>query len=231
MSDQPANGHGESDADNRLHAGHGCDGEVLVELVVGLGNPGDRYRATRHNVGFRVVDELANRHVSARWARHELCEVTSADLDQRLLLARPLTYMNRSGLAVAWLLDHLELEPEQMLVAVDDVDLPLGTLRLRRSGGPGTHNGLRDICTRVGGSFPRIRLGVGTEPAADDLADFVLSPFSSAEESIADRMVGRAADAVETAILSGLLPAMSRYNGPPAEEIRGSDSTRHGGVT
>lgn len=192
-------------------------GPDAIELVVGLGNPGEGYASTRHNAGSRVVDELARRHAGQPWVRFPLCEVASAELGPRLLLAKPLTYMNRSGAAVVWLLRHLELEPGAMLVALDDVDLPLGSLRLRRSGGPGTHNGLRDICDRVGRAFPRLRLGVGPEPPPPDLAHFVLSPFDRDERPTADRMVTRAADAVEMALRVGVLAAMSRYNGPAPE--------------
>ncbi len=189
-----------------------------IELVVGLGNPGDRYASTRHNVGFRVVEELASRHGTAGWVRFELCHVTSVWLAPRLLLARPVTFMNRSGDAVEWLLDHLEIQPDQMLVVLDDVDLALGTLRLRSAGGPGTHNGLRDVCDRVGDSFPRLRLGVRGDDGWDDLASYVLSPFTQEELLPAEAMVKRAADAAETANQDGLVLAMSRFNGPPPPE-------------
>jgi len=188
-----------------------------IELVVGLGNPGERYAATRHNMGFLVVDAVAGRLGVAPWARFARCELTSAPLGARLLLAKPLCYMNRSGEAVAWLLDHLDLTPTQMLVVVDDVDLALGSLRLRRSGGPGTHNGLRDVCDRVGGSFPRLRLGVRGRVGWQDLADYVLSPFAEDELPLARLLVGRAADAVVTALHDGLDQAMARFNRAVAE--------------
>lgn len=188
--------------------------ERRIELVVGLGNPGSRYAATRHNVGFRVADELARRHPAGGWVHRRLCDVAAVALGSRLLTAKPLTYMNRSGDAAAWLLDHLGLASEQMLVVLDDVDLPLGTLRLRAGGGPGTHNGLRDICGRIGPSFPRLRLGVTGAASPGELADFVLSEFTTDERAQAERMVERAADAVETAVRDGLALAMSRHNGP-----------------
>jgi PTH1 family peptidyl-tRNA hydrolase len=183
-----------------------------IELVVGLGNPGKRYAATRHNMGFLVVDALAGRLDAAPWAHFARCELTSAPLGARLLLAKPLSYMNRSGAAVAWLLDHLDLTPPQMLVVVDDVDLDLGSLRLRRSGGPGTHNGLRDICDRIGGSFPRLRLGVRGHTGWHDLADYVLSPFADDELPLTEQLVGRAAEAVESCVRDGLETAMHRHN-------------------
>lgn len=191
---------------SRLEPGPG------IELVVGLGNPGERYAATRHNMGFLVVDALAGRLGAAPWSRRSLCELTSAPLGARLLLAKPLSYMNRSGAAVAWLLDHLDLTPPQMLVVVDDVDLSLGSLRLRRSGGPGTHNGLRDVCDRVGSSFPRLRLGVRGGAGWQDLADYVTSPFDDDERPVVEQLVSRAAEALEACVRDGLARAMSLYN-------------------
>jgi len=201
----------------------GCRPEPApgIELVVGLGNPGERYAATRHNVGYLVVDELARRLEAAPWSHRPLCDVTSAPLGARLLLARPLTFMNRSGAAVAWLLDHLDLDPPHMLVVLDDAGLDLGTLRLRRSGGPGTHNGLRDICERVGTAFPRLRLGVRSREGWHDLADWVLSPFAADEQPLARLLVGRAVDAVVTALHDGLETAMLRHNRPAPADVDG----------
>lgn len=218
MADRPTHDPGASDAGDHGHVADDLHDPRPIELVVGLGNPGERYAATRHNVGYRVVDELARRHSDALWVHRRLCDLSSIGLGARLLLAKPLTFMNRSGEAVVWLLDHLELEPDQMLVAVDDVALPLGTLRLRRWGGPGTHNGLRDICDRVGRNFPRIRLGVGPEAAPHDLAEYVTTPFARAERPIVERMEARAADAIEASVLEGIPLAMSRYNGPVDED-------------
>lgn len=183
-----------------------------IELVTGLGNPGQRYAASRHNIGFRVVDELARRHADADWVRRALSDVTTAPLGPRLVLAKPLTYMNRTGSAVDRLLDLLDIEPTQMLVVVDDIDLSLGSLRLRPSGGPGTHNGLRDVCDRIGGSFPRLRVGVRGDCPIGDLSDYVLSPFTEAEQEHLPEIVARAADAVEMTLLEGLDRAMGRFN-------------------
>jgi PTH1 family peptidyl-tRNA hydrolase len=185
-----------------------------VELVVGLGNPGAKYARSRHNIGFRVVDEMAVRHSNAPWFKRPLCTVTTAWLGPRLILAKPSRFMNRSGASVSWALDHLDIEPGQMLVVLDDVDLDLGTLRLRRAGGPGTHNGLRDICNQIGEGFPRLRLGVRGASTWDDLADYVLSEFSVDEAAVADRMIDVAADAVECVVLEEIDLAMSRFNGP-----------------
>lgn len=189
-----------------------------IELVVGLGNPGEAYAATRHNVGFRVVDEIARRHADCDWMHRALSSVATAGLGPRLVLAKPMTFMNRSGEAVGRLLDLLDLEPRQMLVVLDDIDLPLGTLRLRRSGGPGTHNGLRDVCEWVGRDFPRLRVGVRGDGPTGDLAEYVLSPFTDAEQRQLSGLVVVAADAAETAIVEGLDRAMERFNrsGGPA---------------
>lgn len=159
-----------------------------------------------------MVDEMARRHADSGWVRRALSQVTTTRLGPRLLLAKPLTFMNRSGEAVHRLLDLLDIEPAQMLVVVDDIDLPLGTLRLRPSGGPGTHNGLRDICHRIGESFPRLRVGVRGDGRIDDLATYVLSPFADDEQTRLPELVARAADAVEAAVVNGLDCAMACFN-------------------
>ncbi|MCG6964653.1 MAG: aminoacyl-tRNA hydrolase [Acidobacteria bacterium] len=186
-----------------------------MELVVGLGNPGDAYAATRHNVGFRVVDAVAQLLRAGEWRRELKSELSATGRGRRVWLAKPRTYMNCSGEAVAELLSGLEVSPAQCLVVVDDVDLPLGRLRLRRSGGPGTHNGLRDIVDQVGTGFPRLRLGVrGSAPWAD-LAEYVLAPFESGELEVAEGMIKLAGDAVSYSVFEGLQRAMNRFNQAP----------------
>jgi PTH1 family peptidyl-tRNA hydrolase len=190
---------------------------MAIELVVGLGNPGRRYADTRHNVGFRVADELARRHGEGSWVKRDLVHLVSTSVAPRLLLAKPMTYMNRSADAVQWLLEWIGVELKQMLIVVDDVDLSFGSLRIRRSGGPGTHNGLRSIVTRVGTGFPRLRVGVRGEAVGDDLADYVLSPFENPEGERLPSIIGRAADAVEAAAHAGVDTAMNRFNRTPPE--------------
>jgi PTH1 family peptidyl-tRNA hydrolase len=185
---------------------------MSIELVVGLGNIGRRYDDTRHNVGFRVVDELYRRHQDSEWSSRPLADVASTRVLPRLILAKPRTLMNRSGAAVEWLLEHLALQPSQLLVVVDDVDLPLGSLRLRHAGGPGTHNGLRDVCRCIGSGFARLRLGVRGSDAWDDLAEYVLSPFAPDEEARLIGLIDASADAVEAALKDGVEAAMSRFN-------------------
>jgi PTH1 family peptidyl-tRNA hydrolase len=185
---------------------------VSIQLVLGLGNPGPRYADTRHNIGFRVVDELARRHGIGRWERYLLCELASVDLGGGLLIAKPMTFMNRSGAAMWWLLDRFGFEPREALVIVDDIDLPLGRLRLRKQGSSGTHNGLRDLCTVAGTGYPRLRVGVRGDEPWSDLAAWVTAPFAADESEAARRAVSRAADAVEAVIDSGIDVAMNEFN-------------------
>jgi PTH1 family peptidyl-tRNA hydrolase len=191
---------------------------MTIDLVLGLGNPGAQYRGTRHNAGFRVVEEVARRHGVMGWARRPLCDLAVMTAGRFVLLSRPLTFMNRSGEAARWLFGEFGLAPESMLVVVDDVDLPLANLRLRRSGGPGTHNGLRDLCGEVGTDFPRLRVGVRGDDMTGDLADYVLSSFTEEEAEAAKAAVERAADAVEAVLSDGFERAMNTYNCPPASQ-------------
>jgi PTH1 family peptidyl-tRNA hydrolase len=191
---------------------------MTINLVLGLGNPGVDYADTRHNVGFRVVEEVARRHGVLGWIERPSCELAVIAVGPLVVLARPQTFMNRSGGAARELLEELDVKPETMLVVVDDIDLPLASLRLRRSGGPGTHNGLRDLCEEVGTGFPRLRVGVRGNDLSGDLADYLLSPFSGAEAEAAEGAVTRAADAVESALRDGFEAAMNIYNRPVGRE-------------
>jgi PTH1 family peptidyl-tRNA hydrolase len=185
---------------------------MSIELVLGLGNPGPRYAETRHNVGFRVVDELARRCGFGSWDRHPLCDLRPLAVGGGVIGAKPQCFMNRSGAALEWLIEGYTVEPEQVLVVVDDVDLPIGRLRLRRHGGPGTHNGLRDLCEVAGTTFPRLRVGVRGEEVWDDLAAYVTEPFAESEVATVAEAISRAADAVEAVIIEGLDAAMNRFN-------------------
>jgi PTH1 family peptidyl-tRNA hydrolase len=183
---------------------------------VGLGNPGERYRRTRHNIGFMVVDVLAAR-AGVRKGR-ELAEawVASAALGgDEVLLVKPQTFMNRSGAAVERVLGLEGGRPEDLVVVADDVALPLDTLRVRERGSHGGHNGLRSLIDALGSSeFPRIRIGVGRGEPADELADYVLSPFLPDEVLVVQELVGRAGDAVLCLIEEGAPAAMNKFNGP-----------------
>jgi len=188
---------------------------MAIELVVGLGNPGDAYATTRHNVGFRVVDRVARLLRAGEWRRELRSELTATGRGRRVWLAKPRTFMNLSGNAVSELLAGLQLGPGQCLIVVDDVDLPLGRMRLRRSGGAGTHNGLRDVVAQVGTDFPRLRLGVRGDTLWEDLAEYVLAPFDTEELPAAEEMIKLAADAVSVSVFEGLQQAMNRFNQAP----------------
>jgi PTH1 family peptidyl-tRNA hydrolase len=182
-------------------------------LILGLGNPGERYRETRHNVGFAVVEELARR----RGVRLRQLECNSlVGGEGKLLLAQPLTYMNRSGYAARCLVERRALDPGRVLVVFDEVHLPLGRLRLRPSGSPGGHRGMESVLQNLRTpEVPRLRLGVGPEDAevgGEELADYVLEPFTAGERERVDEMVARAADACECWLAEGAQAAMNRFN-------------------
>lgn len=188
---------------------------------MGLGNPGERYAGTRHNVGFQVASRLAKRarlEFEKKAADSRLAEGGFAGV--RVAIARPQTFMNDSGRAVGKLLERYRLTPADLLVVYDDIDLPLGTLRIREKGGPGTHNGMRSIVAEVGEGFPRLRIGVA--PATPDgeidrdLAEYVLAPFTADEAKAADAALAKATEAAEVAIRDGIRRAMDVFNGRDA---------------
>jgi PTH1 family peptidyl-tRNA hydrolase len=187
-----------------------------MKLIVGLGNPGREYRDTRHNVGFLVIDELARRHgLSLSMAPSQVPDAFIAKRygAQPLLVAKPLTFMNRSGDAVAALARYYDVVPEDLLIVVDEVALPFGKLRARARGSAGGHNGLKSIVERLGTEeFPRLRLGVGRGDARKDLADHVLSTFESGERAELDTFIARAADAAEMFAVDGIGRVMNTYN-------------------
>jgi len=195
-----------------------------MRLILGLGNPGEEYRDTRHNVGFRVVEELARRwqvavdrlecnSLAGRLARGDGDGGDGGDV----LLAKPQTYMNRSGYAARCFAERYGLEPGDLLVVYDEVNLPLGKLRLRRSGSPAGHRGLESVIENLRtAEVPRLRLGVAPEdgkPEGEDMVDFVLSPFAPDELETVAELVHRAADACETWLREGVEAAMNRHNG------------------
>ncbi len=187
-----------------------------IRLVVGLGNPGERYARTRHNAGFLVLDQL-RAEGDPSWRRCHDREETSVTLGGGdLLLVRPITFMNRSGKAVATVLAERGLSPAEMLVVVDDTSLPEGRVRIRESGGPGGHNGLRSITELIGTEdFPRVRLGVGAAPPEVDLADYVLATLDAAEWEALRATVEVAVEAVRLACAEGVRAAMNRFNPAP----------------
>jgi PTH1 family peptidyl-tRNA hydrolase len=185
-----------------------------MKLIVGLGNPDRRYRRTRHNVGWEVIDRTARRwgvtvDQEDGWARAGSAKIGR----HRILLVKPQTYVNRSGMAVADLQRRHRVKVEDLLVIVDDLDLPSGRLRLRIGGSHGGHNGLRSIIEALGSdAFPRLRVGIGRPPEGVDPAEFVLTPFSDEEVGVMEGALDRAVDAVEAVVREGLQPAMTRFN-------------------
>ncbi len=182
-----------------------------MKAIVGLGNPGAEYAGTRHNVGFDVVDELARRWAVTlrKWkAAADLAMVKAHDV----VLVEPKTFMNESGLAVGAVMAFYRIQPPDVLVIVDEVQLPLGKLRLRWSGSAGGHNGLKSVIAHVGRDFPRLRIGVERGHPESMLRNHVLSRFPPGERGVVARAVSRAADAAETFVSEGVQVAMNRFN-------------------
>ena len=185
-------------------------------LLVCLGNPGDPYENTRQNVGFMVADELGERHnVPIQRLKFRALTNTITVGDEKVLLMKPVTYMNLSGEAVHEAAAFYKIPPERVLVISDEVSLAPGKIRVRRSGSAGGHNGLKNIIAHLGtDQFPRIRLGVGQKPHPDyDMADWVLGKFQVEDKKAVEEAVKRAADAAECLIREGVDKAMNRYNG------------------
>ena len=185
-------------------------------LIVGLGNPGEKYENTRHNVGFQVIDELAERQGKPvqRLKFKALTGLLTIG-GEKALVMKPVTYMNLSGEAVRPAADFYKIPPERVLVISDDTALAAGRLRIRQKGSAGGHNGLKSIIQHLGSDqFPRIRVGVGEKPHPDyDLADWVLGKFQGEDKKIMEQAVERAADAVECLLREGIDRAMNRFNG------------------
>jgi PTH1 family peptidyl-tRNA hydrolase len=190
-----------------------------VKAIVGLGNPGAQYAGTRHNVGFAVADEIARRmQVAFESAPAEalVAKVRSGPTRDPVLLVKPLTFMNLSGQAVGELARYFKIEVSDVLVVVDEVQLPLGRLRAGVGGSSGGHNGLKSVIAHLGAEFCRLRLGIGRGPdgpARRDLADHVLARFEKDEAGEAERMTAQAADAAELFITGGIAAVMNAYNG------------------
>ncbi|MGQ9598232.1 MAG: aminoacyl-tRNA hydrolase [Anaerolineae bacterium] len=186
-----------------------------LALIIGLGNPGKEHALHRHNVGFMVVDALAQAH-GLRFIRKGEARAWVAQgqiLDRAVLLAKPQTFMNLSGRAVHRLSQIYRVPPEQILVVCDDLDLPLGRLRLRPAGGSGGHKGLQSILESLGTrSFPRLRVGIDRPPGSMDPADYVLQPFEMDQRPLLLEAIQRAVTAVECWLTEGIAAAMDRFN-------------------
>lgn len=190
-----------------------------IKLIVGLGNPGPRYARNRHNIGFQCIDLLARRH-HVEMNRIQLRAavgdgwVSRRDERRKMILAKPLTYMNASGEAIGPLMRFYQLEPDDLIVVHDDIDLAAATLRLRRNGGSGGQNGIKSIIQHVGSQdFHRVRVGIGRPPGRMDPADYVLQDFAPAEEESIAVLREKVCDALECWMFEGIDAAMNHFNG------------------
>jgi peptidyl-tRNA hydrolase, PTH1 family len=187
---------------------------TALKLIVGIGNPGAEYARTRHNAGFWLVDELARRHGGT--FRHEgkhQAELTRVRMNgDELWLAKPMTFMNRSGGPVSSILNFYKIAPAQMLVAHDEIDLPSGTVRLKDGGGHGGHNGMRDLIAALGDDFWRLRIGVGHPGAKNEVVDFVLTHAGKDEQRVIDETIVAGADAIEEMLRDGAQIAMNKLH-------------------
>lgn len=185
-------------------------------LIAGLGNPGDAYENTRHNIGFQVLDALGERQKKPiqRLKFKALTNLFTIS-GEKVLVMKPVTYMNLSGEAVRPAADFYKIPPERILVVSDDTALPAGRLRIRKGGSAGGHNGLKSIIQHLGtDQFPRLRVGVGEKPHPDyDMADWVLGKFTGEDKKAMDASVKRAADAIECIMAQGIDRAMGKFNG------------------
>ncbi len=201
-----------------------------MRLIVGLGNPGRKYQGTRHNVGFDVVGEVATRHsLEFESAPTEAVIARTRGVDPGMLVVKPLTFMNRSGLAVAALVRYYRITLDDVLIVAEDVELPLGRLRARASGGDGGHNGLASIIDVLGTErVSRLRVGVGRGDVRRDLAAHVLSRFETSEELAIRDSIARAADAVDAFVGNGIGYVMNRFNGPePESSVADKENSEH----
>lgn len=194
-----------------------------MKLIVGLGNPGPRYANTRHNVGFRALEILMEQGDNKIVARYNSLVMETTLHDTSIVLAKPLTYMNNSGSAIAALVNQLEIPLTELCVVYDDIHLDVGVIRMRRKGSDGGHNGMKSIISTLHTTeFPRLRIGIG-EPIGAQV-DYVLSEFTDAETPKIEDAIQRAVDAVETFVRDGILTAMNRFNGSKADHGDGKSS-------
>jgi PTH1 family peptidyl-tRNA hydrolase len=196
-------------------------------LVVGLGNPGAKYAGNRHNIGFRVVDELARVHGLPAWKSGKLGAETSAGTvttergRERAVLCKPMEFMNLSGFAVQRAADFHHIDTDNILVVHDEIDLAFGLVRLKSGGGHGGHNGLRSMMEQLGGGkFARLRMGVGRDPqvppgAGDAVASWVLSDFPAVQADVVTAMIRAGCEAIATVLARGITPAMNQHNARP----------------
>lgn len=182
-------------------------------LIAGLGNPGKKHRKNRHNIGFMAVDRLAEENGIAMSRAQSKAVVGNGRIAGKpVILAKPQTYMNRSGDSIGPLVNYYRIPLQNVLIIYDELDLPFGALRLRQGGGSGGHNGMKSIINHLGQDFPRMRLGIGRPPGRMEAADFVLTDFRGQEVEVADALLNEATAAVETYLIEGVDLAMTRHN-------------------
>jgi len=179
-----------------------------------LGNPGSQYANTRHNVGFMVLDILTSKlKASMPKTKFDGLIFNAKIGDKKIILVKPQTYMNDSGRCIGQIMNFYKLQPENLVVIYDDIDLPEGKVRIRAQGSAGTHNGMRSIVTHIGQQFPRVRVGIGQPPVKEmDLADYVLGKFSKDSQKIMEETILYAADSVIEIIKNGVDSSMQKYN-------------------
>ena len=187
----------------------------VVKLIIGLGNPGKPYEQTRHNIGFDVIDELANRwNAPLNQSKFNGMYASIHRPEGKVILLKPLTYMNLSGESVRPLMDYFDIDVEDIIVIYDDLDLETGKLRLRAKGSAGGHNGIKSLIQHLGTQeFNRIRVGVNRPPAGMKVADYVLSKFSKDDQVVVKEAIDKSCDAVETALKKPFLEVMNQFNG------------------
>ena len=185
-----------------------------MKLIVGLGNPGMNYDGTRHNIGFEVIDRLADKYnININKKKYKSLIGEGSIMGEKVILMKPQTYMNLSGEAVRACIDFYKIVPEDVFVIFDDISLEVGQLRLRQNGSAGGHNGIKSLIAHLGTqNFPRLKFGVGEKPKGMDLANYVLGKFSKEDKSVIEPKTSDAIDAVATFIDEGLEKAMNKYN-------------------
>ncbi|MGI6777323.1 MAG: aminoacyl-tRNA hydrolase [Acetivibrionales bacterium] len=185
-----------------------------VFIVAGLGNPGSRFENTRHNVGFETVDVLAEKYgINIKKLKHKALIGDGRIGADKVILVKPQTYMNLSGDSIREIIEWYKTPVENLIIIYDDIDLPLGKLRIRPKGSSGTHNGMKSVIYQLqSDEFPRVRIGIGSPPENYDMVDYVIGRFTDEERNTIDKMVKLAAEAVEEIIKAGIDPAMNKYN-------------------
>ena len=183
-------------------------------VIAGLGNPGSKYSGTRHNVGFNVIDKLAESNdIKVNKLKFKALTGEGFIGSEKVLLLKPSTYMNNSGQSIREVMDFYKLPPENLMVIVDDIDIEFASIRLRKRGSAGSHNGLKSIIYHIQvDDFPRLKIGIGKKPSYFDLADFVLSKFNQEERKLIDKSIEKASEAVEEFVKNGIEQAMNEYN-------------------